>query len=317
MFAANQSLNDLMDDLMHLVDDHTEYFKSHLDNLAPIERKVYLALAEIWEPAMTRDVAEVARLNVNKTSALLKRLVDRGFVVVTETGKHIQWYQLAERLYNIYYLMRRRGGPSNRVQAIVKFMVSFYGEEELAGITRKIIEEANDLDGDLRQDYYSVCEMIFQNTPDDIRKKIVNDVSCSFSNNKYIPHFLRESFAENYGAPLPQDDRLDDDKFGKDNPFRNRKQTKALQLAERLYNNPALISKNIELAISLGVLLGNVGAAHQTIDMLQASPCATLLEPLIVGLRLFLGEKVRAPKEVLSVGEDVAERIRALRDAGI
>lgn len=49
-FATNMSLKELMSDLLHLVDEHTEYFKSHLDNLPAVERKVYLALAEIWGP---------------------------------------------------------------------------------------------------------------------------------------------------------------------------------------------------------------------------------------------------------------------------
>ena len=34
-FAAKMSLKNLMNDLMQLVDEHTEYFKSHLDNLPP------------------------------------------------------------------------------------------------------------------------------------------------------------------------------------------------------------------------------------------------------------------------------------------
>ena len=45
-----------MGDLVHLVDEHTEYFKSHLDALPAVERKVYLALAEIAEqPLITAD----------------------------------------------------------------------------------------------------------------------------------------------------------------------------------------------------------------------------------------------------------------------
>ncbi len=83
-FAARLSLHELMDDLVGLVDDHTGYFKSHLDALPPIERKVYLALAELWDPSMAREVAVAARMDVNRTSSLLLRLVDRGAVAILD-----------------------------------------------------------------------------------------------------------------------------------------------------------------------------------------------------------------------------------------
>lgn len=104
-FGARMSFKELMDDLTQLVDEHTEYFKSHLDNLPATERKVYLALVEVWAPATAREVAESARLDVSKVSSLLRRLGERGAVVEVEgPGPRRKLYQVAERLYNIYYL---------------------------------------------------------------------------------------------------------------------------------------------------------------------------------------------------------------------
>lgn len=141
-FAAQLSFRELMTELTELVDEHTEYFKSHLDNLAAVERKAYLALAELWDPATAREVAQAARLDVNKTSALLARLTRRGAVCVSDQQGRTKRYQLAERMYNIYYLMRRRGGPPRRVKALVNFMVSFYGSEQPLAVVRSLGEEA-------------------------------------------------------------------------------------------------------------------------------------------------------------------------------
>ena len=80
--GAGRSLGDLLDHLLDLIDDHTEYFKSHIESLPAQERRVYLALAELWEPATTKEVAGRARLDTNKCSAQLKRLSDRGAVRV-------------------------------------------------------------------------------------------------------------------------------------------------------------------------------------------------------------------------------------------
>ncbi len=180
-FAVRMSLKELMSDLMQLVDEHTEYFKSHLDNLPAIERKVYLGLAELWKPATAREVANLARLNVNKTSSLLRRLMERGAVVLADGRKRTKLYQVAERMYNIYYLMRRRGAPSRRVKALVRFMANFYEEEQLVSLAARIAEEACGLEPALRKDHYYAFEGIVQRvTSEQLRGIIIKSAPADF-----------------------------------------------------------------------------------------------------------------------------------------
>ena len=47
-----------------------------------LERKVFVALANIWYPVTARRVAEIARIDINKTSALLNRLESRGIITI-------------------------------------------------------------------------------------------------------------------------------------------------------------------------------------------------------------------------------------------
>ena len=70
-FVKTYSFKDLMSNLFDLVDEHTEYFRSHIEALPPQERRVYLALARLWKPATAKEVASQARVNVNKCSAQL------------------------------------------------------------------------------------------------------------------------------------------------------------------------------------------------------------------------------------------------------
>ena len=44
--------------------------------------------------------------------------------------------------------------------------------------------------------------------------------------------------------------------------------------------------------------------------MLENSPGAHVIEPLLVGLRLFAGEDVKAAVEIMEVAKDVVERIK-------
>ncbi len=138
--GAGRSLGDLLDHLLDLIDDHTEYFKSHIEALPAQERRVYLALAELWEPATTKEVAGRARLDTNKCSAQLKRLSDRGAVRVVGGSARRKQFYLTERLFNIYYLLRRRRGPDRPVRALLRFMSSYYSGFELAETTLEFVK---------------------------------------------------------------------------------------------------------------------------------------------------------------------------------
>jgi tetratricopeptide (TPR) repeat protein len=191
-FATELSFRHLMDNLLQLIDDHTEYFKSQLDSLAAVERKAYLALAEIWDPATARQVAESARLDVNKVSSYLARLEERGAVAVVEQRGRAKVYQVTERLYNIYYLMRRRGAPVNRVKALVSFMVSFYGKKELAELTSRIAEEACGLEPQMRTDHYLAFEGLIRSRPDGaLRVALVSSAPGAFFSAPDAPSSLR------------------------------------------------------------------------------------------------------------------------------
>ena len=131
LFSAGRSFRELMDNLLDLVDDHTEYFKSHLESLPTLERRVYLSLARLWKPATAREVADQSRTDINKCSALLARLVERGAVTVIGGTPRRRQYYLTERLYNIYYLLRRDSGSSRVVEALIDFMVCLYSPDEL------------------------------------------------------------------------------------------------------------------------------------------------------------------------------------------
>ncbi len=207
-FGADMSFRELMTDLVHLVDEHTEYFKSHLDGLPAVERKVYVALVELWDPATAREVADSARLDVSKTSTLLSRLAGRGAVLAVEEGPRKKRYQVAERMYNIYYLMRRRGSPAARVKAVVHFMVSLYGPGELVGLARGIAEEASRLPPDLRQDHYSAFEAMLQDPGvRPLRDRLLAAAPCGFLEAPDAPpslkHLAREATATSLPAAEP------------------------------------------------------------------------------------------------------------------
>ena len=149
-FGAKLSFRELMVDLLDLVDDHTEYFRSHLELLPAQERRVYLALADLWKPATTKEIADRARIETSKCSAQLARLVERGSVEVAGGTSRRKQYYLSERMYNIYYLLRRPRGPDRLVDSLIRFMESFYSTHQLRDIGVGIAREVPILDGEMR-----------------------------------------------------------------------------------------------------------------------------------------------------------------------
>jgi len=188
-FGAKRSFRELLEDLIDLIDEHTDYFKSHLDNMAPTERKVYLALAELWNPSTAKEIAEVARLDVNTTSALLKRLASRGKVLVEEEGKRKRWYSISEGIYNIYYLMRRRGGPSARVKAAVRFMTSLY---EAVPAARLVLDESNSLKPDECRDHITALAEIYRSAESIQRIEIAKSIPSAVFDSPYLEKGIRE-----------------------------------------------------------------------------------------------------------------------------
>ena len=126
-FADHLSLRQLMEELVTLVDDHTEYFRGHLEVLPKGERRVFVALLDLWTPSTAAEIAARARADVRTVSTMLGRLIDRGSVVVNPpaTGRS-RLYAAAEPLYNIYYKLRRERDEAAVVEGLIRFMVALY-----------------------------------------------------------------------------------------------------------------------------------------------------------------------------------------------
>ena len=142
-FAQYRSLRQLMEELVTLIDDHTEYFRSHLEVLASVERRVYLALIDLWQPSNAGEIAARARKDVRTVSTMLGRLVNRGAVIVEGTGRNRR-YIAAERLYSIYYKLRRERNEAAVVENLIHFMAVFYSKAELIEMSAKLIAEATE-----------------------------------------------------------------------------------------------------------------------------------------------------------------------------
>ena len=130
-FVHKVSLDQLAEDMVSLIDEHTEYFRSYLENFAQAERRVFVALADLWTQATAKEVAVRARMDNRTVSALLGRLVDRG-TVAKDKGDDGKWrYQINMRLVSIYYKLRRTRDSDVFVTSLFRFMAAYYSDVAL------------------------------------------------------------------------------------------------------------------------------------------------------------------------------------------
>ena len=236
-FAQHRSLRQLMEELVFLIDDHTEYFRGHLEVLAKGERRVYLAVIDLWQPSSTGEIAARARMDVRKVSALLGRLATRGAVIVEGPSKK-RLYSAAERLYSIYYKLRREREKAAVVANLIHFMTVFYSETEL-----------DSMPGGFSADKAQKV----QETPRIDLKSLHSAYDVFVPGNEPMMYAIQ-------------------------------------RIAPRL-----------------------VAAGAKGRDLVKMLSCdkakSEALAPLIVALRQHIGEKVRAPGEVLEVAADIREQI--------
>lgn len=139
-FAQHKSLHTLMEELVSLVDEHTEYFRGHLEVLGKMERRVYIAVLDLWRLSTPSEIAARARIDLRIVSTMLKRLADKGAVAIEGTGRK-RTYAPAEPLYSIYYKLRRGRDEAAIVEGLIQFMSVFYSESENAELFPLLIAE--------------------------------------------------------------------------------------------------------------------------------------------------------------------------------
>ena len=121
-------LGSAMEDLERLIDEQTPYFKARIEELPAQARKVFHCLAKAWAPLRTREVAAETKLGSSHASAQLRQLMDKGYVrEVRRDGETRSRYEVSDRFYNMYYLLRFSPAGRSRLERLVDFLHQLYG----------------------------------------------------------------------------------------------------------------------------------------------------------------------------------------------
>ncbi|MBP6421904.1 MAG: tetratricopeptide repeat protein [Propionivibrio sp.] len=117
--------DDVLAQLSAMLDTFTGWYQARTEELPMQFRAVFDALALNWNPMTAADLGNMTGLDTPSISSHLSRLEKTGYVEavsLSKTRKTRSGYQVSERFFNIWYLMRN--GPRRMRQAI-KFLTIF------------------------------------------------------------------------------------------------------------------------------------------------------------------------------------------------
>ncbi len=319
--GANQPFRGLMANLLDLIDDQTEYFKYYINALPLQERRVFLALATLWKPATTREIADRARLDTNRCSAQLARLVNRGVVqVVGGSMRRLQYY-LAERLYYLYYLMRRSRGKSFPVEALIQFMEAYYSSSKSKGSAIQRESKSMDLNSQIEQMHQILFEQPQESSVVPTQREelsgFVSRETPSTSDDPGITKALRNK------ADLIASESSESDAMSQE--------SSEIDCLEHLTRARTYLAISDETACAAEIetallTLSEFGALSREIlddlcwlavelgpaklrESITASPASDRLLPLTAALQMELGLETRVAKEVEEVAEDIRKNL--------
>ena len=122
-------------DLETILDRITPLYKHRMEDFPVQQRKIIDVIAKSWDAISTKEIAENIRedgvpMATKQISAQLQQLEKNNVIEkkLTNTKNHL--YQLKERFFNIWYLMRN-GDRSDRcrVMWLTKFLEAWYQDE--------------------------------------------------------------------------------------------------------------------------------------------------------------------------------------------
>ncbi|MCP4682075.1 MAG: AAA family ATPase [Desulfobacterales bacterium] len=127
-FLTRETLNELVEPFMNMIDDLTPYYQSRMAELPPQQRKIVDLLCDRRGAVVVKEIARRCFLTPQSTSALLRILREKGYVTVTTLGRE-SYYELNEPLMRLCVEVKKhRAAP---IRLLVDFLRIWYTHTEL------------------------------------------------------------------------------------------------------------------------------------------------------------------------------------------
>ncbi|MCH8294524.1 MarR family transcriptional regulator, partial [Candidatus Poribacteria bacterium] len=127
-FLTRESLDELVDSFLSMLDDLTPYYQARMAYLSPQQRKIVNFLCDHSSAIPVKEIAQRCFMTHQTASSQLKKLQEMGYVRSESVGRE-SYYELREPLMRMgIEVKKHRGEP---IRLFVDFLRLWYSQEEL------------------------------------------------------------------------------------------------------------------------------------------------------------------------------------------
>ena len=119
-------------DLEAILDRVTPLYKHRMDDLPAQQHAIVEAIAFAWDAVNVSEISQKTRIPSKTVSAQLRQMEKNEIITKKLSNNKNHFYQISERFFNIWYLMRHgRKGDKRKVLWLVRFLEEWCDEGEL------------------------------------------------------------------------------------------------------------------------------------------------------------------------------------------
>lgn len=106
-----------------LLDGVTPLYKHRMDDLSSQQQEIVDVIALNWDAIPVKEIVRKTRIESKAVSSQLNLLEKNNIIIKKSTSTKNNFYQLKERFFNIWYLMRNgRNSDKSKIKWLVKFL---------------------------------------------------------------------------------------------------------------------------------------------------------------------------------------------------
>ena len=173
VFVDDKSGNSFKD-LEIVLDRVTPLYKHRMDDLSRQQQAIIDVMALNWDAMSVKEISQRLKMESKAISSQLKQLEKNKVVHKIDTTTKNYLYQITERFFNIWYLMRQgRRREKNKVLWLVKFMQEWCSREELVERTKRHMEALSNTGYHAGHAYF-MTEALARLVPGDLQHELIS-----------------------------------------------------------------------------------------------------------------------------------------------
>ena len=173
-------------DLEAILDRVTPLYKHRMDDLPAQQQEIVEAISFAWDAINVSEISQKTRIPSKTVSAQLRQMEKNEIITkkLTRTKNHL--YQISERFFNIWYLMRHgKKGDKRKVLWLVRFLEEWCDEKELVIRSQQHVARLRSGKYDIRGAYYLTEALAMTKAlPSESQDELIKETRKFFKKNK-------------------------------------------------------------------------------------------------------------------------------------